>query len=59
MTQYKIRSANMQEGIDYEVRRESINLQLSRKLASFRQMHPGKALTEQELKELRHLVASR
>jgi hypothetical protein len=55
----RIRSANMQDGIDYEVRREHINAKMSQKMADIMSGGEYRKPTDEELAELRALAASR
>jgi hypothetical protein len=54
----RIRSANIQAGIDYEVRRERINKKIGDKIAAIRADN-GRMPNEVEMQELRSLAASR
>jgi hypothetical protein len=54
-----IRSADLQEGIEYEVKREIVNMKIAKKIDK---MHKDGSLynpSDEDIAELRQLVASR
>jgi hypothetical protein len=55
----RIRSANLKEGIDYEVKREIINMQISEKVSEMFKDETYALPTEEDIAELRRLAASR
>jgi hypothetical protein len=54
-----IRSANLQEGIDYEVACELVNMRISKKVAELVKAGTYDNPSEADMAELRALVASR
>jgi hypothetical protein len=56
---FRIRSANLQDGIDYEVRREIVNMKISEKVAEMFKDGLHYKPSEEDIAELRRLAASR
>jgi hypothetical protein len=55
----KIRSANLQDGIEYEVKRELVNMKISKKVSEMCKNGSYRNPSESDLAELRQLAASR